>query len=347
MILLGALALLGSKALAEPSDDGPEPELLGPSSQAVTQIEARRAAPHTLGGHVFVLPLRVDSPFVLNQFTFRQGGGLVSVPRVRAEGYDESFDLLLAGVVETARFDAAIRPWVGIYGVLGGELSTGLNPDSAFFVGARGGLSWETGAVFRLVHDEGRNFQLAFRAIAGGRHGLAIEPSGLVTALVEDREATVQTVLDGGLAGLLLARQRSLVGGGSLAAAYAISDRFGLIGSVRSTAGTRHRTWLDGDTVRDLDTPLATLATGAALDVDLRPVPLDLQLEYRFRIEGEGGAEETLDTGLLSRHFAGLGIYYGGRQDVQLGLNLATLLLSAGDLKERWAQVEMVLRISL
>ncbi|TVQ88385.1 MAG: hypothetical protein EA397_17070 [Deltaproteobacteria bacterium] len=348
--ILFFLALAFAQDPEPPLDQGAldEDQTSEPSvSTVIRQVEARRAQPHTLGDHVFVMPLRVDTPFVVRQFTFRQGGGLVFVPDMRVDGYDEPFDLLLGGAIETMRVDGALRPWLGVYGEVGGELVTGLNPDSAFFRGARGGLAWEAGGVVRLVRDEQRRFQLGFRALARGQHGLSVEPAELVSALIADREATFQSVLDGDLARLLLVQQRAILGGGSLAAAYAISPRFGLLASMRSTAGSRHRSWFDGQTEQISRSPLGTLAIGAAFDADLRPIPLDLQLEYRYRVEGEGGGEDSLYSGLQSRHFGGFGAYYGGRQDVQLGLHLATLLLGAGAIRERWAQIEMVLRISL
>jgi hypothetical protein len=316
-------------------------------AEDVPSPERARAEPITVGDHTFIIPARVDTPFVMRQFTFRQGAGFVRIPGFTVEGFDESFTLALAGAVESVTFDIPVKPWVGFFGEVSGQILAGANADSAYFEGVRGTAGWEVGTVARLVRDERRDLQIGARLLARGSHGLGVEPSELVGALIADREATLQSILDGDLVRYLFVRHDWWFTGGALSIAKTLYKRVELIASVRSTGGTHRRTWFDGERQRVERTPVGVFAAGLATDIDLRPVPIDLQLEYRFRVEAEGARGEGLDGALRNRHFVGGGVFYGGRQDIQLGVSGATLLQFGPQAKERWILAELVLRILL
>ena len=300
----------------------------------------------TLGGHRFQVPSNVYSPFTATRFGFRQGVSYLAVPDVQPEGYDESFDLGLFGAAESLDLGVPLAPRWGLYSRAVLLATSGANADSAYFMGARLGANWELGGTLVAMRQPAHGRQLALRVLVRGRVDSTLQPAGLVDALVDDREDTLRDVLRGDYLEYILTSERGASPGAGLAFAQALSPGWGLQASTGLRVGRTSRDFFDGvKQILDVRTRL-TGSMGLAVDHTFEPpVPLSVQLEYRYRVDVDGDNPEVsaVEGQTTQRHFVGLGCYYVGRPDLDLGIAASTLLVFSAD-QERYLSGELVIR---
>jgi hypothetical protein len=328
---------------------GEEPAAPAASSEDDPACEETHAAAasRTLGPHRFLYPRAFHSPFTSTHFALRQGGGYLRIPGVLAPGYDTPYDLQLVGVTETLELGVRLHPSLGLFLDATGELNLGVNADSAFFLGGRGAFVGEIGVLAVPLRREPRGTQLTVRGWFRARLGHRLEPSPLIDAVIERQEETLGDVLEGDVLKYMLSREQAFSGGAGLVLAQALGKPAGLQVSVSTRWGGVSRFWYDG--TRDVRErlPFGAIAAGLTLELDGAPrFPLAAQLEYHFRLDLERTpADEGLETRLGNRHLIGGGVYFTGRDDLQLGLTAAGVVRSpAASVKETYVLGEFVIR---
>lgn len=287
-----------------------------------------------LRGHRFLEAKVVDSPFIDPWIAFKQGGALLTAPRYRYPGTTEPTALNLGGIRETVALQVG-TPWpIAVDARLEGQVTTGLDPDAAFYVGALGRYQAALGMSARIVHSERASTMLTGR-VFGVRGGSAqLEPVRVVDALLEDREATLATVVDGDWADLALGQEAFTRAGLALALAHAVHRDLGLQVSVGGALGTATHdiTLLEGS-VQEVTTD-GSFTGGLALDWT-PPGVFGVLFEVANRWQNHGWVQAELRDRVVHRGALGIEGSYLSGDALQLGLGVTAFLPTAEDRAER------------
>ena len=293
--------------------------------------------PRSLGGRRFLLPARVSHPFTAAHVSFRQGGGLVALP----DAGDPDETMRMIGAVQRITGTVPVRPKIGIRGSFSGQVTTGVDENSALYAGARAGLDWELDGTFVVL---GRpSLRLSVNPGFFGSAGTQVEPATMVASAMrynaealaqQRRPPTVGELTEG-----LLVPTKTFGLGTAVALAWRVGPRTGLIASVRGRGGYAEAQGVAG----------LPVSYSAGLSADWRLAenhPLVGQVEYRFRNVHDASvdAEAPLEDRLESRHLGGLGLFWRTKHEAELGLAGWSLLrFSRSD--ERLVVGEAVLRV--
>lgn len=307
-----------------------------------TALAGDGAEGRTLAEHRFLLPAAVESPFVTTHFAFRQGVGFVGMKAVEFDGYDTPVDLALLGVVESLEIGAKLSERLAWTSEFTGQVVAGANADSAFFVGAEAGAIANLG-LLAVVHRS-PTAQIGVRALVRGQRGAEIEPAPLIDALLAEREDTLADVIAGDAVQYMLSRESSTSGGLQLATAYAASRMVGLQGSLTLRGGGGAIKSYDGTEYTIDRFGLFSAAAGLSAELDAYPkLPFALSVEYRFRLEVDD-YDSDLGAVLGNQHFAGVGAWYTGRDDLQLGALCTGLARLKRNGQVRFVTCQVVMR---
>lgn len=276
-------------------------------------------ADRVLGGHVFQYPTLQRSAFVETSFGVRQGGAYYTVDPGGLSLLDGR-KLELIGATEGADLTLRLADWLGLELGVAGSVVVGNNIRSLFLSGGSFSYAGDAGLVVRVLRLEGT--QLSLRAFGGYRAGRDIALLSLVGAVISRPGVTLEDVIGGRLGELLTMPVRSWDVGGGVYAAQALGRLFSLQASV-----SVRNSWITErpfDPLLDVrvdqnDTALYFLgALAAGLDFAQFHVPVAILGEYLFADGKRSG--DTGDDVWLMTHNLGLGLFYSGRQNLQLGL---------------------------
>lgn len=294
---------------------------------AVAAAETGPPPPRSLGGRRFLLPARVAHPFNPADVVFRQGGGLVAIPEAASVPGREPTTLRMVGVVQRIAVGVPLTPWVGIRGAVSGQVTTGVDQDSAVYAGARAGFDWELDSTIVLAARE----RVRWSVTPGffGSNGTQVEPATVVASALRYSQAAAlgaqrpPSATD--LTGDLLRPTRTVGGGVAGTVAWRAGARTGLIGSVRVRGGYAEAQGVGG-------LPLS-YSVGAAADWRVaEDRPIVGQVEYRFRNVHDASvdSEAPLEDRLESRHLGGMGVFWRTPREAEVGLSCWSLLRSGG-----------------
>jgi hypothetical protein len=270
----------------------------------------------TLKGHTFPTPVlnNATSAFVTTHFGVRQGASVTLVP-----GFPDAnagkFNLTATGLVQNFDLGIKIVDWIGVFALGAGTVNTGANVPTLLSQDNSFNVSGEVGAIVRIARIESSGTQIALRASVGGGTGRVLNILGLLNK-VTSGGASIDTILGGNIGQLLLVPQSNVTFQGSLHAAQAITKNFGLQASVELRQTNTTVSPYDPTTQATVSQTLGStsLANTLAFSVDGAPIgiPVAVVPEYQLLADLSGG------TGVS--HALGLGIYYSGRRDLQVGV---------------------------
>lgn len=299
----------GPTAPTTPVEAPPEPE------DAVLADGRTR----TLRRHVFIFPSLFDSSMIATYFGVRARVSLTSVPGVPTDF--GRFDVATTTVAESLDFGVRITDWLGLYGNAGGRALTGTNVKSLIYVGATYNYFGALGAQLRLLRSERTGTQLTVRAGALLGKGQVASVFPLFASLQSN--VTLEDVAQTPVGEAIRTPVRNVAGGGTLNFAQAISPMFG----VQATAGLGVSSLAlnpydlsRGARVERASTEL-TMRAGAALSAsfDTIGVPIAVMAEYVLLREYTSDFQQSLD--LDTAHRFGLGVYYAGRRNLDIGVS--------------------------
>ncbi len=283
-------------------------------------------AERTLADHRFGLPVAIDPAFTTPFLSFRQGFGWRFVPDYAYPGIPEPLPMQLGGLTETLQGQIGLGSVGALYLQGTGGLLSGLDPGSAFFVGAQG--TYELRAGWRaLVLRRGRA-QVTARAGVRQSLGVGLVPADLVVSVLDDPQAGLPALLSGQFADQLLATERAtqvVIGG---ATAVALSPFVGLQASMSARVGaSRLQT-------REIEVRGPAAQIGAGASIDLRPGDrsLGVQIGLRDRLERELSTADALPE--RNRLLLTSQVYYD-RTDLMLGLVVSGATRS-GEISREW-----------
>lgn len=282
------------------------------------------SADRTLAGHTYLFPALQNSAFVTTHFGIRQGFVIVNVPRVPLGA--EKLDLNASGLSENADLGVKIVPWLGLFGTLSGQITTGTDVPSIILTGGAFAVGGDLGLAIRTFRNESTGTQGTLRLSGGLGTGRDVSILGLVGAMIATPEGTTRDVVTGSAGKYVLVPKGSRRGIASFHLAQTLTRHLGVQASLGGTY--RHDTAepfdpRENETVAIHATSVAGNAA-IALSVDGAPshFPIAAMLEYSAVLElhRDRGEEQPLG------HLAGAGLYYSGTPDLQLGVAAVTQL---------------------
>ncbi|MFY2561958.1 hypothetical protein ACN469_30470 [Corallococcus terminator] len=309
------LSLVASPALAESKE-----------SEACTEPCGARS--RQLKGHVFQFPMLQQSAFVTTHVGIREGIARYDIPDVPVNDL-EPLDVLLTGVQQTLDLSLSITDWLGVVGFGRATIITGTNADSLLASGGTVDLVGQLGAVLRLLRNDKSGTQLSLRGHFGYNKGREITLLPLINAIVDTPQVTVGGIIDGNLGQFLFVPNQEASAHGGLFVAQSFGRVFSLQGSASAEYAWQKRRPFDvvlgGRFEQETNALRVFFALAATLDIyPVTAIPIAIVGEYVFRT----GFQEQVnrDDRTLSDNTVGLGIYYSGRANLQLGLGTVVTL---------------------
>ena len=277
---------------------------------AFAQFTAAQDRPNSrsLNGHSFLISSTVGDPFLGTHFRTLTAGGRalgLEVPVYDLDGNEiATLNGNIAFFLLGFGYQQHLAKWIAIGASFTGAARLGTNHVSLLAEGATAVYGGSIGAKLRLV--ETRNF--FFSALVEGRSNslYAISPLTFAQKVIETGgvDSTTQLLRSGD--------NWRVIGG--LRAAYAIAPWIGLTGLAEFGPATRFFENEEGErNARQLN-------LGGTASVDLKPgvgVPIGFVGSVAYRSESDQS-----DDVAGRQTMSGLGVFYTGRTDLSLGLEL-------------------------
>jgi hypothetical protein len=297
------------------------------AQETVPAQEELDAGSRRVKEHVFLVPMLQDSAFVTTHVGIREGFALFDVPDFPVSVLGTR-DVQLSGIQQSLDLGVKLTDWIGLFVIGRAIIVAGVDRPSLIVDGATLEFGASGGVVGRVFKSDRAGTQVSLRAQVAyaNRHEVTLQP--FVQAVVEAASPTLAAIIANSLGNLILVPvDETSVRGGVLAAQY-INRFLSAQGSVMFERGweTREpfllelgeRASEEGDNFR------IRFALAAELDFSRLRVPVSLMAEYLF-IHGERSDTEGRDVDLGSDNL-GIGVYYVGRPNLQLGLGAITSL---------------------
>ena len=293
----------------------------------------------TLAGHTFLYPVTHRGAFVTTDFGVAQGVYQESIPSVPLP-FGGTADLSILGAVTSANLGVKITDWLGVQANGSGLALVGSNGTSVLYAGGKLNTGGYLAPIVRIARIRSTGTQISARAQMGWLAGDALDlPRFLVvgrSVLASASSAPDATSAAAGIA-------RGIIQGHIVRTALTGSDVFGLDTSVEAAqaigpmAGVQAAVVLErrvigltfhdpsaGDTRESATRYDALFDLSAEWDGSSVHVPVAAILEYELNARLSGTGDGQLDQDSSTVHTLGAGVYYSGRQDLQVGLFAAT-----------------------
>jgi hypothetical protein len=257
-----------------------------------------------MAGHSFLPSNLVVWPFVTTHFGTTTGFGLAKWQRTGQddEGNTIEDSMTLGAFNEAFDLGIAFTDWLGIQARFGGNINAGANLTSALSVGAIFSAQTEGGLVLRLF--QGGGFHLAIKAGAGYLNGKRLQPLEML-----------QVDENGGLSiqrSRLLTKVSGWDVGPTLMMAYAPAAWFGMQTSFTFNYGKL--------TFSDTTMENKNISWGAGVNFDARSIGFPLAIPVVYQLD------RALEDDAKLEHRTESGFFYSGRDNLNLGLSMATKL---------------------
>ena len=286
----------------------------------------------TLNGHSFLVSSTVGDPFLGTYVRTLTGGGRALDMQVPVYNLDGDQIATLSGNIAFFQLGLAyqqqLAKWVAVRLSFTGSARLGTNHVSLLAEGATAVYGGSFGAVFRLV--EKRKFFFSALAETRSNSLYAISPLSFARGIIESGGVDSTTQL------LSAGDNWRFVGG--LRAGYAFAPWIGVTGLVEYGPAKR----FFEDESGDRNTSQFNL--GGTASLDLRPgtgVPIGFAGSVMYQSENDRGDD------LIGRQAVfGLGVFYTGRQDLSLGVEMGYQRMDQRgvDSKINASQINLVLR---
>ncbi len=294
-----------------------------------------------LAGHTFLFPVTHAGSFVATYFGVAQGVYDERIPSAPLPG-GGSADLSLLGVTTTANLGIKITDWLGIEGQARALAVVGLDGNAILYEGGEFNTGGFFAPIFRLARIESTGTQISARAQMGWLSGASLDLSrflvlakGAVAGAASQQDPTAAAgqigrgLAQGGFPRVILEGADTFGLNGSIEAAQALGPMFGLQGAVtfqRRVIGLTIRDPQTGDSRDSAHRYEMLFDLSAEWDGASLQVPVAAIVEYEANVRVTGTGDEQLELEGSNTHTLGLGLYYSGRKDLQVGLFGAAFL---------------------
>jgi len=242
-------------------------------------------------------------------------------------------DVLRIGPRMTVDLRRAVNDWVDVTGFAGGAGVTHPHANPLLVDGATLELVGEAGGVIRLLRGDAEGTLLSVRGHFGFDKSREFTLLPLVESLLDSAGMTREELVEEELGEFVFIPEQEATVHGGLFVAQVLDAVFAVQGSVSAEFAWQRRRPFDSlmDGRVSESTHAVRVFLALAVTADLSPVtrvPVALMAEYVFR----AGAQEQVDAAdtLLEDSTVGLGLYYSGHPDLQVGLGAVATLDTAG-----------------
>lgn len=310
----------------------PPPDLAAPPTQWGDRM---------LAGHTFLYPVLQPSSFITTNFGVALGVYDESIPSVPVPGF-RSLDLSLVGATAAANLGVKITDWLDIEGQGRALAVLGSNGQSLVYAGGQLNAGGWLAPKVRIARIESSGTQVSARAQIGELGGESLQiPRLLVLARSaisgaiqnpSDPLATARAIgsglFTGGFPRVILANADQFTLNGSVEAAQALGEMFGLQASLtfqRRVLGLTFKDPISGSFRESANRYELLFDLSAEWDAMSLHVPIAVLLEYELNGRLAGTGTEEIEDASTNTHTFGAGIYYSGRPDLQVGVFAATI----------------------
>ena len=275
-----------------------------------TTAQAQISGPTTrqLGGHTFVPSGLIADPFIGTYLRTTTGAGKalnLQLPLYNLEG--EPLDTLsgdLAFFLLGLEYQQRLTKWLALRVGASGAARLGTDYLSMLAEGVSAIYGGEIGATFRLV--EGRKYLLSAGAEARSNKLYSVSPLDFARDIIENGLTDSATAL--------LSKGTNWRLAGNLRGAYAFAPWIGAIGIFELGPATR----VFADSTEGRNTTQVSL--GASVSADLLPITR-VPIGFAASFLHQSMNDKTTDIG-GKQNTSGLGVFYTGRPDLSLGLEI-------------------------
>ncbi len=294
-----------------------------------------------LAGHTFLFPVTHAGAFVTTYFGVAEGVYDESIPSVPIPG-GRATDLSLIGVTSTANLGIKLTDWLGIEAQGRALAVFGIDGQSLIYAGGQLNSGGFVAPIVRLARIESSGTQISARAQMGWLAGTSLQvPRLLVLARTAIAGAVANTsdptaaardigsgIINGGFPRVILAGADTFGLNASIEAAQALGEMFGLQAALtvqRRALGLSFNDPVSGDFRNSATRYDMIFDVSAEWDGLSAHVPIAAILEYELNGRLTGTGDEDLEEEGTNTHTLGVGVYYSGRPDLQVGLFAATI----------------------
>jgi hypothetical protein len=271
-----------------------------------TEPESARAGNRQLGHHTFPVLAFVPSSFVTTHFTLRQGVLRLSVSDFPLN-IDDQLDVSMIGLNETLELGFQTFDSLELFGVVGGQVLTGVEFESILTLGTSFSYHGGGGAAFRFLRTKGTQLTVRGRLVFDS--GGSLDLIRLIDELNMD-DRTLEELFEDEVGQVVLedtSRREFL---GHLLFAQSLGRNVGIQAAAGVSQTSYTITAWDVDAREDIETDTSNWApeASAGLDVNLLPIaPMTFALEYALR--GRQDITTINDDDIPLSHIAGLGVH--------------------------------------
>lgn len=297
-------------------------------SKEIRTVPEIVGADRVFRGHRFLILSSQRSALVMSSFNFEQSVFGLDIPNF-ATGRDGTIhDVATEGLGELLGFSLKVSKLMSLDAAAVMRIQHGPDAPSLLFRGAAYQIGGVLGATFQVFRDEEMGLQVSTRPW----FSYTSSRNYSVLAFVEGAsqlgaEATPDEVLKTDSNDFFLEVTSEMSGGASLLVAYTWDEAVGLQTSIDVA-------WSEQESDRGLSeyggvtkTEYVMVAGAGSIEYDFRSqgLPAALAGEYRMTY-GRLADNPFPTTSSRASHRIGMGVYYTGRDDLQLGLAYYTLL---------------------
>ena len=330
------------KVVSAPTMDEDDPVTASPSRLmvAVPQPECPGAAPvelpphpradadRILAGHRFLLASSQRSALVSSHFAFEQAVFALDIPRFATGSDGTVHDVATEGLGEWVGFSLKVADVMSVDAAGIMRIQHGPDAPSLLFRGAAYQIGGVIGATFRLFRDEELGAQVSLRPWFSYTSSQTYSVLAFVEGASEiSDDASADEVLKTSARDYFLAVTSEKSAGASLLVAYTWHEAVGAQASldVAWSEQESDRTNSEHGGVVTTDFVMAAVAGSAEYDFRSQGLPLGLMVEYKVTYGRLADNPFPTESSRLS-HRLGMGAFYTGRDDLQLGFTYSTLL---------------------
>ncbi|MCP3099450.1 hypothetical protein LZ198_11270 [Myxococcus sp. K15C18031901] len=271
-------------------------------------------------------PLPDPQPRTLDRA--REGTALHDAPRMSLLDLGHR-GILSAGLRQLLDLRVALTEWLDLTGYARVLPALGARADALLVDGATLELIGGAGGVVRLSRDDTRGPQVSVRGHFGFAKGREATLLPLVEAILDSPGVTMEQLVEDEFGEFSFVPEQEATVNGGVFVVQALSPIISLQCGMSAEFAWQNRRPFDSivGARRGESTHAVRVFMALAVTADLSPatgVPVALMGEYVFRT----GAQERVgaDDTLLEDNTVGLGVFYSGRSDLQVGLGAVATL---------------------
>ncbi|MBN4077320.1 hypothetical protein JYT19_00245 [Sulfobacillus acidophilus] len=277
--------------------------------------EKKSITSRCLNGHMFLLSEEMPSPFITSNLSTRLGAGTSRIEfdqgLIKKLGLGKGIITVLTGE-NGYRFEIKAADWLGITSYLNSNAGLGFGAEAFLEFGAKANFNFELGAKFKLFRNEKYYLTVATDFVAESQANFT--PNNGFSILLQEQTISKEIFFR------MVALSSQMGSRLGLLGAMGVNEIFG----VWANLSYKHLL-LNRQNLGDF-AGLVVIGSGQSIDLN-KSINFPLALLFTEQIDI---LISDVEHDFATLFFTG-GIYYAGREDFSLGLNLSFKALPLGE----------------